>query len=275
MKRKSILFPIIVLIGFLFLNIVSFAKSDKVSLPPPKHDGVYVIAHRGFHQGYPENTLIAYQKAIELGVDFIEIDLRTTADGEIVSLHNSKVDDYTHEAKGTVSQFTLDDLKQIDIGSRVNPKFVDQRIPTLDEILELCKGKVGLYIDMKYADPQKVINKLDKYDMKYRVVWYAGPKDIKIIREQCSDCFIMPDPGSEKHLENILKKYSPPVVASDFDSCSESFVRTCHKYGALVFIDDGGPTSWEESLRWGVDGIQTDYPDQLIEFLNKRFQEKK
>jgi glycerophosphoryl diester phosphodiesterase len=47
---------------------------------------------------------------------------------------------------------------------------------------------------LKSADPQKVLEQLDKYDMKYRVVWYAGPKDIKTIKKQCPDCFIMPDP---------------------------------------------------------------------------------
>jgi len=275
MKRKNFLFSMIVLIGLFFFNFVSFAKADKVSLPPPKHGGVYVISHRGFHQGYPENTLIAYQKAIELGVDFVEVDLRTTADGEIVSMHNSKVDDYTRDAKGSVSQFTLKELKQIDIGSRVSPEFAEQRIPTLDEILKVCQGKVGLYIDLKSADPQKVLEQLDKYDMKYRVVWYAGPKDIKTIKKQCPDCFIMPDPGSEKHLEYVLKQYSPPVVAPNIDSCSANFVKMCHDYGTLVFIDDNGPQCWEESLNWGVDGIQTDQPDRLIEYLNKRCQDKK
>ncbi|HOV33948.1 MAG TPA: hypothetical protein PLX23_11370, partial [Candidatus Hydrogenedens sp.] len=135
--------------------------------------------------------------------------------------------------------------------------------------------KIGLYIDMKSADPQTVLNKLEKYGMKYHVVWYAGPKDIKIIKKQCPDCFIMPDPGPEKHLEYFLKQFSPPIVASNFDSCSANFVKISHENGALVFIDDGGPKSWEESIQWGVDGIQTDYPDQLIEFLDKKCQEKK
>ncbi|MBN2307888.1 MAG: hypothetical protein JXR94_02890, partial [Candidatus Hydrogenedentes bacterium] len=62
-------------------------------LKPPKH-GVYVVAHRGAHEGIPENTLAAYRQAIELGVDFVEIDLRLTRDGEYVSVHNSTVDDY-------------------------------------------------------------------------------------------------------------------------------------------------------------------------------------
>ena len=251
-----------------------FAEAGKVSLPAPKHGGVYVISHRGFHQGYPENTLIAYQKAIELDVDFIEIDLRTTADGAIVSIHNSKIDDYTKDVKGEVSKFSLEELKKIDIGSRVGPEFANQRIPTFDEILELCKGKVGLYLDMKNADPKEVLEKLDKYGMKHRVVWYGGPRVLETVKKECPDCFIMPDPGPEKHLEYILTRFSPPVIASDFKSCTASFVKTCHERGVLVFMDDAGPDSWEEVINRGVDGIQTDFPHKLIEYLEKRGRKK-
>ena len=67
-------------------------------LPPPKQGGVYVIAHRGVHNDIPENTLAAYRKAIELGCDFVEVDLRTTKDGEIVSVHNGTVDARTGRA---------------------------------------------------------------------------------------------------------------------------------------------------------------------------------
>ncbi|HOK10101.1 MAG TPA: glycerophosphodiester phosphodiesterase family protein [Candidatus Hydrogenedens sp.] len=263
-------------IGFFIISFVLsiphflFADEGKPSLPPPKHGGVYVIAHRGFHQGYPENTLIAYQKAIECDVDFIEVDLRTTADGEIISVHNSKIDDYTDVVKGSISQFTLKELKQIDIGSRVGSEFSDQRIPTFDEILDLCKDKVGLYLDMKSVDPVKVLDKLESYNMKYRVVWYGGRKDLETVKKLCPGCFIMPDPGPEKHLKYVLEMFKPPVIASDFKSCSPTFVEMCHEYGAKVFMDDAGPESWEESLNWGVDGIQTDHPDKLITFLDKR-----
>ncbi|MGC8737998.1 MAG: glycerophosphodiester phosphodiesterase [Candidatus Hydrogenedens sp.] len=263
-----------IVICLLITSSILFAETGKLSLPTPKHGGIYVIAHRGFHQGYPENTLIAYQKAIELNVDFIEIDLRTTADGEIVSIHNSRVDDYTKDIKGEVSKFTLEELKKIDIGSRIGSEFANQRIPTLDEILELCQGKVGLYLDMKNADPKKVLEKLEKYGMKHRVVWYGGLRDLETIKKECPDCFIMPDPGTEKHLEYILKRFSPPVVASDFKSCTASFVSICHEQGTIVFMDDAGPDSWEESLKRGVDGIQTDSPLQLIEYLEKRGQKR-
>lgn len=269
--RVFILFCL--LTPFSFREIYSESKNLRTLLPP-KNGTVYVIAHRGYHKGYPENTLIAYKKAIELGVDFIEIDLRTTKDGAIVSVHNSKIDDYAEGYKGNISEFTLPQLKEIDIGSRVSPEFANERIPTLSEILELAKDRVGLYIDMKNAEPEKVLYILDKYDMRYKVVWYGGLTTLEKIKDLCSECFIMPDPGPLKHLEYILDKFNPPIISTDIKWCSEEFVKLCHQRNSLVFVDvleDGaGPKEWEQVIGWGVDGIQTDDPDLLIEYLKSR-----
>ncbi|MEO2048003.1 MAG: glycerophosphodiester phosphodiesterase family protein [Pirellulales bacterium] len=70
------------------------ADSDKAFLRTPKHSGIYVVAHRGAHTGIPDNSLAAYEKAIELGVDFVEIDIRATKDGKLVSIHNASIDAY-------------------------------------------------------------------------------------------------------------------------------------------------------------------------------------
>ena len=117
--------------------------------PKPKNGDTYVIAHRGTHNGIPENTLAAYEKAIELGCDFVEIDVRKTKDWRIVSVHNSTIDAYVNNASGKVSDFTLAELKALDIGKRVGPEWENERIPTFEEILRLCKGQIGIYLDLK------------------------------------------------------------------------------------------------------------------------------
>jgi len=80
-----------VAVSSLLLTLVLIASSLCVAddvLPPPKNGVMYVVAHRGAHKGIPENTLAAYAKAIEFGCDFVEIDVRTTKDGVLVSIHN-------------------------------------------------------------------------------------------------------------------------------------------------------------------------------------------
>lgn len=107
-----------------------------------------VIAHRGSSSDRPENTLAAYRRAIEVGASATECDVRTTKDGVLVSSHDADIS-RTSNGKGLVGSMTLAELKQLDFGSRFDPKFKDERIATLQEILELCKGKIDVMLDLK------------------------------------------------------------------------------------------------------------------------------
>lgn len=249
------------------------AEDSRTQLPAPKHGGVYVVAHRGAHQGIPENTLAAYRKAIELGVDYVEIDLRTTKDGRFVSVHNSTVDDYTGGVKGAVNEMTFDELRALNIGSRVGPEWASERIPAFEEILELCKGKVGIYLDLKFADPVKVIEILRAYGMEKSTLWYTSPPVHIKLKEICPECIPMPDPGVELLLPKLLERIEPVVVAATWDNFSKSFVDTCHAAGAKVIVDESDPSCWQQAFDWKTDGIQTDSPKELIELLDKRIKE--
>jgi glycerophosphoryl diester phosphodiesterase len=236
----------------------------------PRQGGVYVVAHRGAHEGIPENTLAAYAKAIELGADFVEIDARATKDGRIVSMHNGTVDAYTKDAKGAVSGFTLAELKAMDIGSRVGPEWKNERVPELGEILDLCKGRIGIYIDLKAAPVDQVVKMLRERGMERDAIWYTGGSNLAKLKELCPECLPMPDPGKEQNLQRVLDAAKPPVIASSFANLTPSFVETCHKNGAAVIVDDLGAATWLPMLEWKVDGIQTDQPAELIKLLRER-----
>lgn len=258
--------------SLMFLSVLIlmgyFAEPSMVLNRLPRHGGVYVVAHRGVHNAIPENTLAAYRKAIEVGADFVEIDIRETKDGALVSIHNATVDDYTSDAKGPVASFTLEELRSFDIGSRIAPEWAQERIPTLEEILNLCRGQVGIYLDLKKADPAKVVAVVKHYDMTQDVLWYAGAPQLREIQTICPECILMPDPGEEHNLQRTLEQFQPNVVASDWRRLTPSFVHTCHAAGAIIIVDDGGPSSWDDLLQWGVDGIQTDSVTELIQKLS-------
>jgi len=239
-------------------------------LDPPKNGGIYVVAHRGAHEGIPENTQAAYQRAIDLGCDFIEIDLRETKDGHIVSVHNATVDSYTKDVTGPVKNFTLAELKALDIGSRVGPEWKAERIPTFDEILDLAKGKIGIYLDLKNAPVDKLIAMIRAHGMERQVIWYAGPAQQKQVAKECPECNPMPDPGPESFLGLILKNHKPKIVASSWDNYSEKFAQACHAAGAIVIVDEDKPEDWDQLVAWGTDGIQTDHPAKLIDYLKAR-----
>lgn len=242
-------------------------------LTPPRHGGVYVVAHRGAHEGIPENTLAAYRKAIELGCDFVEVDVRVTKDGRLVSIHDAAVDAYTNDAAGNVVDFTLAQLQALDIGSGIGPEWKDERIPSMDDVFTLCAGKIGIYLDVK--DPRSVpalIALVRKHRMERSALWYTGLPQQRVVQRECPECLPMPDPGPEKSLALLFDRLDPPprIIASVMKYCSASFVETAHARGAIVITDEGSKDDWPTLLKWGNDGIQTDHPAELIAVLRSR-----
>jgi glycerophosphoryl diester phosphodiesterase len=247
--------------------VLGVASID-LPLKPPKHGGVYVVAHRGAHNNIPENTLPAYQKAMELGVDFVEIDVRTTKDGRFVSVHNDRIDGYAEGVKGPIKDFTLEELRALDVGSRVGPQWKGTKIPTFEEILDLCKGKVGIYLDLKNAPIEQLVPLVKERGMEHDVLWYIGPGFVPVLRKLSPACVAMPDPGPEMFLPNLLESVQPRVVAAVWRYFSKTFVEKCHAAKAIAIVDDDGPATWPQALAWGTDGIQTDHPEALIKFLD-------
>lgn len=113
------------------------------------------IAHRGASAYEPENTLRAFRRAIELGADMSELDVHLSKDGHVIVMHNASVDSTT-DGHGTIREMTLDQLKQLDAGQ-------GEKIPTLDQVIDLVRGRNGLYIELKgEGTPRAVVDQLRK-----------------------------------------------------------------------------------------------------------------
>src|SRR6202050_1806958 len=106
---------------------------------------VTVISHRGEHLSHPENTLAAFQAAIDAGADFFELDVRTTSDGRLVLMHDRTVDRTTN-GKGAGREMPFDQIRALDSGGGTKP-------PTLEEALNLAHGRIGVYVDCKDLAP--------------------------------------------------------------------------------------------------------------------------
>lgn len=157
-----------------------------------------IWAHRGCSQRYPENTLLAFEKAMKLGhLEGIELDIQLTKDGEIVVIHDERVD-RTTESIGFVRDYTLAELKKLHIYADVNPS---QQIPTIDEVFDLIeprlKAGMKLNIELKnsvYPYPgmeEKIIDLVHKRGIEKEVV-YSGfyAKSLEKIRQIDSDAEI-------------------------------------------------------------------------------------
>lgn len=243
---------------------------------------VTVIAHRGFSGSAPENTIIAFKKAIEVGSDMIELDVRLSKDGEVVVLHDETLE-RTTTGKGKVIEKTLQELKQLDAGLKFHPSFAGEKIPTLREVLEMARGKVRVNIELKKGDyGQWTI--LNLTDRALREVEKAG-----MLNQVLFSSF---DPLA---LEQILKEnvslsvaylYNRPWrLPMEVTEGRPFFILNCRK---SVLNSENISRAHQEGIRIGVytlnteeemerfihlkvDAIITDYPDRLIHLLKRKY----
>ncbi|MEW3991197.1 glycerophosphodiester phosphodiesterase [Bacillus altitudinis] len=119
---------------------------------------MYIIAHRGSSSAAPENTIAAFDVAVKQGADYIELDVQMTMDQHVVVIHDDTVDRTTN-GNGLVKSYTLDQLKKLDAGSWFDHQYTNERIPTLQEILERYSQRIGILIEIKHPKRQIGIEK--------------------------------------------------------------------------------------------------------------------
>ncbi|MFC0329896.1 glycerophosphodiester phosphodiesterase family protein [Paenibacillus sepulcri] len=122
--------------------------------------GIIVAAHRGYKSDYPENTLLAFRKSLELGVDMLEFDLRLSSDKAVMVLHDATVDRTTN-GSGKVGGFSLAELKQLDAGSWFDPEFAGLDIPTLAELCELLRSYPDVLLNVEIKSNHDAMEAVD------------------------------------------------------------------------------------------------------------------
>ena len=133
-----------------------------------------IIGHRGGVAGYPENTLAAFKKAVELGADGVEFDVHLTKDGEIVVIHDESIE-RTMNGSGLVKDHTLAELRAMNVGEFFSRDFKEQKIPTLREVLEVVKDLEIINIELKnqlsYPNlEEKVLKLVDEFKIRDKVI---------------------------------------------------------------------------------------------------------
>jgi glycerophosphoryl diester phosphodiesterase len=244
----------------IFLLTVLFCAS----LRAQSWSKVVVIAHRGEHLHHPENTMPAFAEAIRVGADFIEVDVRTSADGKLVLSHDSTVDRCTN-GRGKVAEMTLAQLQALDAGGAY--------IPTFDEVLDLARGKIGIYVDLKSASAQDLVSRIEAHGMADRVVIYCGLKLAKEIQALRPGMKVMPEAGSAEHARLLVDELHPRVLAFDAKDFRPEAIAVAKAAGVDAYVDrlgpDDTPEAWHAAIAAGANGIQTDHPAELVAFLKK------
>jgi len=292
-SRRLLLFIIVI------LAVVALASAAMPDAPASNYyrdiDRPLVIAHQGGDGVWPGDTMYAFEKAVEIGADVLEMDAHITRDGQIVLMHDEKVD-RTTDGTGLIEDLTLAELQQLDAAyqwSNDDGKTFPFRgqgiqVPTLEELFQKFP-QMRYVIEIKLTE-----NPIDKplcelirnYDMQDKVVIASFHDEaMSNFRETCPEVATSASRGEVTLFVLLGKVFLSGLVAPKYESIqppydpaesknipimTKRFIREAHAKNIAVepwTVND--PELMKQYIEWGVDGIMTDRPDLMIEVLGR------
>lgn len=240
-------------------------------------DGFTVIAHRGASGHAPENTMIAFKKAVEMQAEMIELDVLLSADGVPMCFHDAELDRCTN-ASGLFVEFNADTLSKLDAGSWFGEEFAGEPIPTLDEVLAYCKGKISVNIEIKTESvtdsaeggvEQKCLELVKKHDMMDYVIFssfdYRALMHLRKLEPSVTTALLHAGPTE---LSSNPVELSEEMMSDHFNC---SWKELSPQWQAIL-ADNGIPyniytvndaAKMKELIEGGASGIFSDFPDLL------------
>lgn len=294
---------LIVIVGISALIIVFIMRAQ----PAPVHpyfesdaERPLVIAHRGGACLRPENTLAAFAYSNEIGADILEMDVRRTADDQLVVMHDATVD-RTTDGNGAVSSRALAEIRRLDAGFRWSPtceRFTSAddgdhpfrgkgiTVPTLKEVFELFPSK-RMVIEIKQGEPESVAEKLGSSIRQHErakttLVASVNHATLALFRAQCADVATSASTNEARDFlalryTHLTAAYSPafqalqvPPMLGNLPIVTREFIEAAHNRNLVVHpwtIND--PQDMRRFLNMGVDGIITDRPDLLLQIIRE------
>lgn len=236
-------------------------------------DDALVIGHRGAAGRAPENTLASVAAALEDGADIVEIDVQETADGQVIVVHDADLMRVGgHPTK--IWDGSFDELRAVDIGGWFADEFTGQRVPTLEEVLELCRGRARVDIELKdYGHDERleerVADIVERTGMTDQVILMSlsvsMARRMKALRPSWTVGLLTAKAVGD------LTRADADFLAVHTGIASTAFIRRAHRAGREVYVwTVNDQLNMSRMLTRGVDGIITDHPAQAREVLARR-----
>jgi len=264
-----------------FINIICFlvstqliAQSFAKQLPKSKNN-LIVIAHRGDHTIAPENSKMSIQNAIEDGADYVELDIRTTKDGQLVLMHDATVDRMTN-GMGKVRELNFDEIRKLKLFNKQILNSDTLQVPTFEEALKICKNKINIYLDFKDANVQQVYAAIKNEGMENQMVVYINaPNQYTDWRKWVPSMPLIVSLNKKvkdsAEMVAYLKNIQIDILDGDWTEYTPETVNAALKMGVPVWADMQSPKEnedyWKQGISLGLSGIQTDHPKELVIYV--------
>ena len=239
-----------------------------------------VYAHRGYSGRYPENTMLAFQKAAETGCDGIELDVQMTKDGVVVIIHDEAVD-RTTDGSGLVKDFTYEELSKFNAANVWGGKYGFQPIPTFEEYCKwVSTTELPTNVELKssifyYEElEKKTMEIVSKYGLTDRV-FYSSFNHMSLVQVKKLDpdriCGALLGHAGIGNAGYYCRQCGFEAYHPGIKGLTEEAVKNCKENGIQVnvwTINDMG--ALEQLYEWGCDGIFTNYPSVCRSWLDHK-----
>lgn len=292
---------IICLVCLLVISLENYAQQAVNNIlndfDKPSSESVLVVSHRADWRNAPENSLQAIRNCIEMGVDMVEIDLCETKDGQLIVMHDRTLNRTTN-GKGLVSNYTLEEIKKLFLKNGAGCK-TRHKVPTFEEVMLLCKGKIMVNIDKGYdyfKDAYKILEKTGTVNQCIMKSDHTYEKVKEENGEVLNKMVFMPvvnlhKEGAEQIIDSYIKNLHPQAFELVFNNDSPEILRLIKKVkdsGSRIFINTLWPElcgghdddravelkepeeSWGWVIKQGAKLIQTDRPALLLDYLKAK-----
>lgn len=286
MKKISL---ITIICFFIVISIFVFRQINEHKYTKAINQSNHIknIAHRGASAYAPEHTIAAYKLGQQLKGDYIEIDLQMTKDGHLVAMHDETVNRTTN-GKGLVKEHTLEEMKQLNVGSFFNEKypnlakkeFENAKVPKLKEIIEMFGHNANYYIETKSPDEypgmeEKLLEIIKYYQISDKVIIQSfSEESLQKIHSLHANIPLVQLLSYQKSVqlnELEIEKYKTYCIGlgMNYKYIDSAYVKKIKKHGLEVhpFTVDN-EKDMKKLLSWGVNGMFTNYPDRLHSILD-------
>ena len=267
------------------------------TLKDPTINKTIVVAHRGDWRNAPENSLKAIQSCIDMGVDAVEIDIRMTKDSVLILMHDEEVDRITN-GTGLVRELTIDSIKRLRLLTKKGGSVTQHQVPTLKEVLVLCKNKIVIDFDVKGAPMDLLLDEINEFGCMNQSIFFGYTKYDQTKERMSTE---LPNVinavglrSDMKDLKTYMKSfaeggYIPEIFAPRFKVDTDPLVDyfdLIKKMGSRIWIhtiraslsgnhhDDLAVENPDAAYGWllerGVTVFQTDRPQLLLDYLRSK-----
>jgi len=234
-----------------------------------KKHPIEVVVHRGANHLAPENTFASAVKAIELGVDYVEIDVHRSLDG-VHYIHHDLMLGRTTDGWGPIRLRSSAYIDQLDAGSWFDPAFAGEPVPRLDNFLRWIKGKAKVYLDVKTADLEKVVSLVRELNMEDETFfWFWSDSMLEEFQELAPELRVKINAHNPEEVREAKENYDAYIIECNVQEITPELVESCRTLNIriMAYANSNTPEEFRAVIRSEADLVNLDRPSLYIEQL--------